>query len=122
MLDIRYHACSRGTLRFNLCVRETVNFKAVVNPNPEIRSSGRVHNMVQCTVLLDMTPGSGFAFTTRKKIRFSECCLLIEAKITTYIKEMLPFILMLAINSFQICMQKGYHMFCDLKWDISLLP
>jgi len=45
MLDIRYHACSRGMVRFHFCVQETVNFKAVVNPDPEVRSSGRVHNM-----------------------------------------------------------------------------
>jgi len=45
MLDIRYHACSRGMVRFHFCVQETVNFKSMVNPDPEVRSSGRVHHM-----------------------------------------------------------------------------
>jgi len=56
MLDIRYHACSRGMVRFHFCVQETVNFKAMVNPDSEVRFSGRVHHMA-------LTPGSGFAFT-----------------------------------------------------------
>ena len=45
MLAIRYHACSRGMVRFHFCAQETVTFKAVVNPDREVRSSGRVHNM-----------------------------------------------------------------------------
>ena len=45
MLDIRYHACSRGMARLHFCVQETANFRKVVNPYPEVRSSGRVQNI-----------------------------------------------------------------------------
>jgi hypothetical protein len=86
-------------VRLHFCVQQTANFKAAVNPDPEMRSNGRIHNAaLYCSITPN--PGIRICFYSVKtinlgKIMFSVCFFLLRQETNTInMSEILLFILM----------------------------
>jgi hypothetical protein len=91
------HGCVQGVMvRLHFCVQQTANFRAVVNPDPEVRCSGKVHN----AALYRLTrPDNRICFYNIKtinaeKITFSVCFILRQKATTINMTEIRLFILM----------------------------